>query len=99
MVDLVLIETVSYIAGALGVFVATVFYVLNLRETTKNRKITLTTTMMQPFNTEEGVKRFTDLLFMEWKDWDDYHKKYDVRFNPDNYAKCAQSKVPNFPLM
>ena len=55
--------------------------------------------MMQPFNTEEGVKRFTDLLFMEWKDWDDYHKKYDVRFNPDNYAKRAQSKVPNFPLM
>ena len=51
MVDLALLLSVRYIAGALGVCVATVFYVLNLRETTKNRKIILTTTMMQPFNT------------------------------------------------
>lgn len=43
--------------------------------------------MMQPFLTEEGVKRFNDLIFMEWKDWNEYHKKYDIRFNPDNYAK------------
>ena len=43
MVDLALLQSVSYIAGALGVCVAAVYYVLNLRETTKNRRISYTT--------------------------------------------------------
>jgi hypothetical protein len=41
MVDLALIETVSYIVGALGVFIAAVFYVLNLRISQRNQKLTL----------------------------------------------------------
>jgi hypothetical protein len=54
MVDLALLQTVSYIAGALGVCVAAVYYALNLREMNKNRRITLTHTMMQPFMTEDA---------------------------------------------
>jgi len=87
MVDLVLIETVSYIAGALGVLIAAIFYVLNLRENTRNRRITLTNTMMHPFMTIEGMKHYHDLSIMNWSDLEDYERKYDSSVNPDNFAK------------
>jgi hypothetical protein len=39
MVDLVVLQSVSYIAGATGVAIAAVFYVLNLRINQKNQEI------------------------------------------------------------
>jgi hypothetical protein len=41
MVDLSTLQSVSYIAGALGVCVAAVFYVLNLRISRKNQELML----------------------------------------------------------
>jgi hypothetical protein len=87
MVDLVLIETVSYIIGALGVFVAAIFYVLNLRETNRSRRITFTNSVMQQMQSEESVRRFIDCIGMQWSDFDDFKKKYDSRVNPENFAK------------
>jgi hypothetical protein len=87
MVDLALLQSVSYIAGALGVCVAASYYVMNLRETTRNRKVALTTSLMQNFISEEGSRRWAELMQMEWKDYDDYLKKYDWSVNPVNYAK------------
>ena len=77
----------SYIAGALGVFIAAVFYVLNLRETTKNRRISYANTVIQQFLTEEGQRRDIDCYAMQWTDFDDFKKKYDNRVNPENYSK------------
>jgi hypothetical protein len=41
MVDLELLQSVSYMAGALGVCVAAIYYVLNLRISQKNQEISL----------------------------------------------------------
>jgi hypothetical protein len=41
MVDLALLQSVSYIAGALGVCVAAVYYVLNLRISQRNQELSL----------------------------------------------------------
>jgi hypothetical protein len=41
MVDLALLQSVSYIAGALGVCVAAAYYVMNLRITQKNQELSL----------------------------------------------------------
>ena len=87
MVDLALLQSVSYIAGALGVCVAAFYYVMNLRETTRNRKVALTTSLMQNFISEEGSRRWMELMQMEWKDYDDYQSKYDSKVNLDNYAR------------
>jgi hypothetical protein len=87
MVDLALLQSVSYIAGAVGVLVAAVFYILNMRETTRNRRMALTNTLLQNFTSEEGSRRWVELMQMEWKDFDDYLRKYDSSVNPDNYAK------------
>ena len=48
MVELAEIQAAYYIVAATGVLVAATYYILNLRETNKNRRITLTNTMMQP---------------------------------------------------
>jgi hypothetical protein len=41
MVDLALLQSVSYIAGALGVCVAAFYYVMNLRISQRNQELTL----------------------------------------------------------
>lgn len=87
MVDLVLLQSLSYVAAAIGVCVAVVYYALNLRENSRNRRITLTNTLMQPFLTEDGMRQYIDQLDMKWIDFDDFMKKYDSKTNPSNFAK------------
>ena len=94
MVDLSLLQSVSYIAGALGVCIAAVFYVLNLRISQRNMKQTLETRKLQfvtgitsQLLSEEGQRRYGELLNMEWKDYDDFERKYGSDYNLDNYAK------------
>jgi len=41
MVDLALLQSVSYIAGCVGVFIAAFFYVLNLRISQKSQQLML----------------------------------------------------------
>ncbi|MCX6655559.1 MAG: hypothetical protein NTY03_10640 [Candidatus Bathyarchaeota archaeon] len=36
---------------------------------------------------EEGERRYYELLNMEWKDYDDFEKKYGSDYNLDNAAK------------
>jgi hypothetical protein len=73
MVDLALLQSVSYIAGAFGVCIAAIFYVLNLRISQRNMKQTLETRKLQfvtniasQLNSEEGHRRYNELMNMEW---------------------------------
>lgn len=45
MIDLTILQPISYIAAAIGVCVANVFYILTLRETTRNKKVALTSNL------------------------------------------------------
>jgi hypothetical protein len=94
MVDIALLQSISYIAGALGVCVAAVFYVLNLRisqrnmgQTLETRKLQFVTSITSQLLSEEGERRYIELLNMEWKDYDDFEKKYGSDYNRDNMAK------------
>ena len=93
MVDLALLQSVSYIAGASGVCIAAIFYVLNLRISQRNMKQTLDTRQFQLLmqlsefiNTKEGMKNYLEFVHMEWKDYDDFEKKYGSDVNPDSYV-------------
>jgi hypothetical protein len=77
MVDLALLQSVSYIAGALGVCVAAIFYVLNLRISQRNIKTNTETRQFQllmqlsaPQFTKEGFRTWFEFANMEWKDYD-----------------------------
>jgi len=96
MVDLALLQSVSYIAGALGVSVAAIYYVINLRLTQRNQELSLksqqqtletrqTQLFMQIYMRYLEPDLFSDNLFKlfkrSWKNIEDYDKKYDG--NPD----------------
>ncbi len=70
----------------MGVCVAAIYYITNLRETTKNRRATLTTSLIQPFATREWAKMNLELTSMKWDSFEDFKNKYDSRVNPENYA-------------
>jgi len=80
------IQSISITLAALSFLVAATYYAFNLSEIRKNRRITLTTTLLEPFMTIEGNKLFLDLNTMTWNDLDDYKKKYDHKVNPESFA-------------
>jgi hypothetical protein len=94
MVDLALLQSVSYIAGALGVCVAAFYYVMtlrvqqtNMKEAARNSKITFTTNIMQQLYTKEMSRRFIDLIQLDFEDFEEFQKKYDSVLNPESFAE------------
>jgi hypothetical protein len=96
MIDLALLQSVSYIVGALGVGVAAFYYVMtlrvqqaNMKETNLNRRATFANNILQFFLSEEAHLRYIEVLSLQWTDFDDFVKKYDSSVNPQSYAKRA----------
>ena len=93
MGDVSLLQSSSYVAAAIGVCIAAVYYVMMLREQRKNMKTTLETRQIQILldlaqlpTSYEGQKRFADWMNMTWTDYEDFEKRYDSDINVDNYA-------------
>ncbi len=72
-----------------GLLVGIYYYIMTLKNNRQNQRITMTTTLLEPFMTVEGNLVLMDLLNMEWNDLDDYKRKYDHRVNSENFAKRA----------
>jgi hypothetical protein len=101
MVDLSLLQSVSYIAGALGVCVAAFYYVMNLRisqrnqevmlrsqeQTLETRRIGLVENIAAQIINEEGMKRYFELMNYEWTDYEDFDIKYGSENNVNSAAK------------
>jgi len=103
MVDLALLQSVSYIAGALGVFIAAIFYVLNLRISQRNQELSLKAEqhsletrqaqLLMQLADSYAEKGFgwiaTELLSDKWSwaDFDDFMKKYGQDSNPEAWKK------------
>lgn len=100
MVDLTLLQPISWFAASIGVCVAAVYYVLNLRITQKNQELslkaqqqTLETRQAQFFmqlyqrlNNTEAMEKWIAVMNMQWSDYDDYEKKYGTDTNPEGAA-------------
>jgi hypothetical protein len=89
LIDFSFLQPISWVAAAIGVCVAAFYYIVNLRETTRNRRVTLANNIAQNLYTDQGVRRWIDLATMTWKDNEDFIKKYDHRVNLDNYVNRA----------
>jgi hypothetical protein len=76
MVDLALLQSVSYIAGALGVCVAAVYYVMNLRNTSKTHELQVFMQVFDRFNNPDFWNQLEDMMRREWTSIDDYEEKY-----------------------
>ena len=94
MVDLSLLQSFSYIAGALGVCVAAVYYMMTLRTQQTNLKTTLETRQMQLYmqalqetRTREFVRDWIEITYYQsFKDYEDWRSKYGPSVDPDSYT-------------
>jgi hypothetical protein len=81
MVDLALLQSMSYIAGALGVCVAAFYYVMTLRVQQNNMKTTLDTRYAQTFTqwfsqglTKEGIKHIQAIQMNPFSSIEEYRE-------------------------
>ena len=87
MVDLVVLQPVSYMAAAIGVCVAAVYYILNLRNQIQSRKAQLFMQLGEHLMDQAETKSHYEILYeWEWKDLDDFQKKYGLG-NMENLSK------------
>jgi len=84
MVDLVLLQSVSYVAAAIGVLIAAIYYMLTLRTNQRNMRINITNNLMQTIFSPEACRNILDLMHMEWTDYGDFENRYGTENNPDS---------------
>ena len=83
MVDLSLLQSVSYIAGAFGVCMAAFYYVYNMRAAERNKKIQLSISTTERIGSKEFMRDYITLLLLDWKGIDDFLEKYDASVNTE----------------
>jgi hypothetical protein len=82
MVDLALLQSVSYIAGALGVCVAAAYYVMNLRATIQTREAQL---FMQIFDRFKEQDFWHGITKMRENELSDFAEKTKIKLTMDEY--------------
>jgi len=94
MVDVSLLQSLSYVAAAIGVCLAAVYYAMVLREQRRNMRLTLETRRIGLIDSiitrtinEEGMRSYFELLRYEWKDYEDFERKYGSENDVDAAAK------------
>jgi hypothetical protein len=84
MVDLALLQSVSYIAGALGVCVAASYYVFNLRNLDRERRRQIIMAKLPPITRE--YYQWNLEIRNSWNGSKDWDEKY--RLNPELESKA-----------
>lgn len=93
MVSIEEIQAAYYMVAATGVLVAAAYYVMNIRTNQRNMKTTLDTrqaqlymTIYQDLTSTETIDKFIKILNMQFKDFDEYERKYGSDNNPDFFT-------------
>jgi len=84
---------------AAGILVAATYHIMTLRNTRKNqqlqletRQLQLYTSAFQPAQNREWMLAFLDVLYnQEFKDYEDFMRKYGPESNLEAYASMIQS--------
>ncbi|MGD0805819.1 MAG: hypothetical protein ABSA11_17290 [Candidatus Bathyarchaeia archaeon] len=80
-------QTIGVLITATSVTVAAIYYVTTLGEARKSRHMQFLMQTINEFRNEDAWKRYLTLMNMEWRDYDDFEKKYGSDNNPDSYAE------------
>ena len=76
VVDILLLQTVSIAIASAGVFVAAVYYILQIRHQTKIRQTDLVIRLYSTYGSKEFHEAWATVRELEFKDYDDFMKKY-----------------------
>ena len=87
VVDILLLQTVSIVVASAGVFVAAIYYVLQIRHQSRMRQTEIETRqadllmrMHLAFSSKEYSEAALKILSTDYKDYDDFLKKYGHPF-------------------
>ena len=75
--------------AATSIVIAASYYILTLRNTRLTRQAQLFNQVYQTFSTTELHRNYMELLNYEWKDYEDFERKYGSNTNLDSYSKRA----------
>jgi len=76
-------QSITISLAALGFLVATIYYILVLRNQNRTRQAQLFMQIYGVFRTEEFQDNFTEIVFSwKWNDYDDFIEKYGPTTNP-----------------
>ena len=76
MVDILLLQTVSIAIASAGVFLAAIYYILQIRHQTRIRKTDLFIRLYSTFSTNEFQEARRTIMSSQFKDYEDYVQKY-----------------------
>ena len=78
VVDIMLLQTVAIAITSSGVLLAAIYYVLQIKHQTKLRQTDLVMRLYDKFGSTEFQKAYQMIMGLEYEDYVDYVKKYDV---------------------
>jgi hypothetical protein len=94
MVDVGLLQSLSYVAAAIGVCIAAFYYVMMLREQRRNMRLTLETRRIGLIDSiitrtinKDGFRTYFELMNYDWRDYGDFERKYGSDNDVDAAAK------------
>jgi len=76
------IPSISAIVAAVGVIIGVVLTVLELRDLVKQRQSDLVLRLYTTFGSNEFQERWTEFIKGDYKDYDDFVRRYNIRSNP-----------------
>jgi len=79
------IQTVSIAVASTGVFLAAIYYIIQIRHQTKVRQTDLVMRLYSTFGSKEFQDAWTRIESIEFKNYDEYVKKY----GSGDYVQCA----------
>lgn len=79
------IQAAYYMVAATGVLIAAIFYIINLRSTRRAREWELARLHTSDLMTSTRLADFATVLNMEWKDAEDFNRKYG-QSNPEMFG-------------
>ncbi len=75
-------QSITVSLAALGFLVATIYYTLTIRNQNRTRQAQLFMQIYSVFRTPEFQDSITEIVSMQWKDYDDFMEKYGPTTNP-----------------
>jgi len=93
MVDILLLQTVSIAIASAGVFVAAVYYILQIRHQTRIRKTDLIVRLNPWFNLspKELMEYTNTVMALGYKDYDDFVQKYGSLYSGKPVANAVRT--------
>jgi hypothetical protein len=78
MVDIVLLQTVSIVIASAGVFLAAIYYILQLRHQSKVRQTDLVVRLYSALSGRELQEAYFTVMNLQFVGYDDFMRKYAV---------------------